>query len=247
MKDDPIARAARALRETADGSSARAAASRRRIVARAVSRRRRRNRLLLVLAPVAAVLVVSSAWAAVTGRLGQWIDALRPTSVPAPPAAPRGSDPPARTIVEPPPPPAREGPDADVEAGGPPQPSATVASTRPVPPLARVTAPSADAAIAPSPPSVPDEEALYYVAHRAHFVAHDPGAALRAWEAYLAAYPDGRFALEARYNRALSLVRLGRLTEAKSALAPFADGRAGGYRAAEARELLDVLEVDGGR
>jgi hypothetical protein len=87
------------------------------------------------------------------------------------------------------------------------------------------------------------EDDLYGVAHRAHFVERDPAASLRAWDAYLAAYPEGRFALEARYNRALSLVRLGRIDEARDALEPFADGRYGGYRAREARDLLDALDA----
>jgi hypothetical protein len=61
---------------------------------------------------------------------------------------------------------------------------------------------------------------------------------LAAWDAYLAAAPNGAFAPEAHYNRALSLIRLGRNAEAKSALAPFASGAYGGYRQAEARALL---------
>jgi hypothetical protein len=85
---------------------------------------------------------------------------------------------------------------------------------------------------------------LFADAQRAHFVARDPEAALRGWNAYLAAYPNGRFALEARYNRALTLVRLGRGAEARAALTPFAGGATGGYRQQEARALLDV--VDGG-
>jgi TolA-binding protein len=92
------------------------------------------------------------------------------------------------------------------------------------------------------------EEGLYTVAHRAHFVDRDAAAALTAWDAYLAAYPDGRFAPEARYNRALTLVRLGRIDEARVALEPFADGRNHGYRQTEARRLLDALDAsDGGR
>jgi hypothetical protein len=66
---------------------------------------------------------------------------------------------------------------------------------------------------------------------------------LTAWDAYLAAYPSGRFAVEARYNRAIVLARLHRITEARAALAPFAAGAVeGGYRQREATELLDALE-----
>ncbi|MGH7438480.1 MAG: tetratricopeptide repeat protein, partial [Polyangiaceae bacterium] len=99
---------------------------------------------------------------------------------------------------------------------------------------------------APSPAASTDagdeDSRLYAVAHQAHFVARDPDVALRAWDAYLAAYPSGRFALEARFNRALTLVRLGRLDEARTALTPFASGEAGGYRQREARELLDAMQ-----
>lgn len=79
------------------------------------------------------------------------------------------------------------------------------------------------------------------MAHHAHFRDRDPAAALREWDAYLAMYPEGRFAVEARYNRAISLVRLGRRGEAREALAPFATGTYGGYRRAEAQGLLDAM------
>jgi hypothetical protein len=105
----------------------------------------------------------------------------------------------------------------------------------------------------PSPPSVArrpsapapsiDVDALYREAHDAHFVRREPAAALIAWDRYLsAAGSSGRFALEARYNRALCLVRLGRRDEAATALRPFASGEYGGYRREEATQLLHTLE-----
>jgi len=53
--------------------------------------------------------------------------------------------------------------------------------------------------------------------------------------------------LEARYNRAICLVRLGRRAGARAALAPFASGAYGGYRQEDARALLDapVLQAPG--
>jgi TolA-binding protein len=119
----------------------------------------------------------------------------------------------------------------------PPVPAPPRAAPAPHRPAAPATTEAAATAAAQA------EEDLYATAHRAHFVSHDPAAALAAWDAYLASYPRGRFALEARYNRALSLVRLGRTGEARVALAPFADGSLGGYRQREARELLDALNV----
>ena len=53
--------------------------------------------------------------------------------------------------------------------------------------------------------------------------------------------PEGPLVLEARYNRALCLVRLGRTAEARAALLPFADGTLAHYRQAEARALIRAL------
>lgn len=87
------------------------------------------------------------------------------------------------------------------------------------------------------------ESRLFAEAHRAHFGGAGPAVALAAWDRYLAAHPDGRYQLEARYNRALCLVRVERLREAMEALRPFADGVGGGYRRSEARTLLDALST----
>ena len=82
------------------------------------------------------------------------------------------------------------------------------------------------------------ETDLYRRAHTLHFAADSTRAALDAWDAYLHAYPNGMFAPEARYNRAIALVRLEHWGEALRALAPFACRPAGSYRSAEARELV---------
>ncbi|HVU05690.1 MAG TPA: tetratricopeptide repeat protein [Polyangiaceae bacterium] len=107
---------------------------------------------------------------------------------------------------------------------------------------------SAPAVEAPSPgaaPPAPEKEdtaiALYRTARKLHFVDQNPAAALRAWEAYLAADPSGPLSVDARYDRALCLVRLGRTAEAKTALAPFAAGKFGSYRQSEAKALLDAM------
>lgn len=85
-----------------------------------------------------------------------------------------------------------------------------------------------------------DAEALAYgLAHRAHFVDDAPARALVAWNDYLAAYPRGVFAPEARYNRVLCLVRLGQLRQAARALRPFLRAGPDGYRLTEARLLSD--------
>jgi len=128
---------------------------------------------------------------------------------------------------------------APVPSSAPESAPAPKAPLEPVPEVPR-TAPSA-ASKAPSP--AVDVDRLYRSAHAAHFEGHDPSAALAAWNAYLDAAPQGEFALEARYNRALTLVRLGRLPEAKAALAPFARGDYGGYRRVEAQDLVRRIEA----
>jgi TolA-binding protein len=117
--------------------------------------------------------------------------------------------------------------------------SASAAIQAPVQPK---PSPAADVPASPALSDVSDRaHELYRVAHRSHFVDHDFVSALRAWDAYLEAAPNGRFVLEARYNRALCLVRLGRSAEARDALTPFANGKFAGYRQEEARSLIDAL------
>ncbi|HEX4405354.1 MAG TPA: hypothetical protein VH560_11035, partial [Polyangia bacterium] len=83
------------------------------------------------------------------------------------------------------------------------------------------------------------EARAYGRAHAAHFVTDAPAEALGLWDAYLSRYPRGAFAPEARFNRALCLLRLGRRAEALAALRPFAAGELGGYRQHEAATLID--------
>ncbi|MFO0734986.1 MAG: tetratricopeptide repeat protein [Labilithrix sp.] len=102
---------------------------------------------------------------------------------------------------------------------------------------------SAPAAIAPAPRADDPDAQLFEDAHRIHFLERDPARALAAWDRYLAAAPNGSLAPEARYNRALALIRLDRTAEARAVLEEFARGS---YRSAEARALLDALARDAG-
>ena len=162
---------------------------------------------------MAASFFVFAAWASASGRLTQWVslathDDLERPAVSAP-------------IPDPEPEPE---PVAVPEPAPEPEPA-------PSPPPAKKLP-----AVVPAPADV---DALYRAAHDAHFVRRDPAAALAGWDRYLAAAgPGGRFTLEARYNRAISLVRLGRRAEAAAALRPFANGEYGGYRRAAAAQLL---------
>jgi len=100
------------------------------------------------------------------------------------------------------------------------------------------------AAPAPSNPTDTDPElASYRAAHRTHFDGTDPAASLRAWDQYLADFPAGSFATDARFNRALCLIRLGRHPEARAALEPLADAPTGSYRQREAESLVEGLSV----
>jgi hypothetical protein len=103
------------------------------------------------------------------------------------------------------------------------------------------------AASSAAPPPVPPANDLapdlgaYAAAHDLHFAKADYARALSAWTAYLARFPAGTFAPEARLNRAVCLARLGRTSEARTALTAIASGRYGSTGRAEAKRLLDAL------
>lgn len=113
-----------------------------------------------------------------------------------------------------------------------------------------VLAPARDAAAPatrlPQPASRPANDAdleleSYRAAHRTHFDGRDPAVSLEAWDRYLAEFPAGSFGSDARFNRALCLLRLGRHREARTALEPFAAAPRGSYRQREAASLLEGL------
>ncbi|MCC6897404.1 MAG: hypothetical protein IT377_00440 [Polyangiaceae bacterium] len=231
MSDDLLRAATQALRDEHADSDQAARFTRARVMASLHKVERRRSTKLAFLVPVAAVLVGSTAWGAATGRL--------PTRFSPPP--PASLERPAERAAE-------------LVKGAPPRAraaraAAQVAETQPAEPPPAEAQPAeaqpaeavvANARVAPLPAADPSHE-LYRAAHHAHFTRGDAAGALSAWEAYLAAAPRGRFATEARYNRALCLVRLGRRAEAQAALEPFAAGRFGGYRQREASELTAAL------
>ena len=201
------------------------------------TRARGRHQLAGLVTAIAILLVGTVSWALATGRV---------TTLWAPAPWPRVSV----TEVAPPAPPARR-PPAHAALATAPRPAlqpetATPPVTTPIEPPAPPPAP---------PPQVPrvvpqvapavaqPVEVLYRRAHELHFHGGDAAAALAAWDAYLAAEPDGRFSVEARYNRAIILIRLGRYADARAALAPFARGEVvpAGYRQTEAERLVERL------
>jgi len=239
MSDDLLAEATRALRETESISEFEARATRTRVLIGLQQARVRRRTRLAFLLPIAASFVAVSAWGAASGKARAALERIeRFVGVTA--AAPTSVKAPAKRVAARPPTPTPD-----------PQPAPLAASRDSEPaPLAELAARGASPAAALPSASTAARRAeredptlaLYRVAHSAHFVERDPARALAAWDAYLGAAPNGQFAPEARYNRALSLVRLGRTTEARSALEPFARGAYGGYRKAEANALLERLE-----
>jgi hypothetical protein len=254
VTDDLLSSATDALRETpvdADG-----AATRLRVRRSLEATHRGRRQLVGFLTGTGILLAGTMSWAFATGRAeAVWRAILDPAPVrevreeraeaqpPAPTLAPAPRAPRQRVATEPPAP----APELRVEEPAPapsPSPAPQPAPPAPAPqPAPRVEQPPP---LAPAPPpravTARPIEALYRRAHELHFHGTDHAAAIAAWEAYLAAEPMGRFVAEARYNRALLLIRVGRYTEARAALAPYARGEiAGGYRGAEATRLIERL------
>jgi len=238
MSKDLLAEATRALRETESVSEFEARATRARVMTGLHQTRIRRRTRWAFLLPIAASFVAVSAWGAASGQARVVLDRLE-RFVGVTPPSPSGPKPPARKQLASPALSPRA-PEAAARAASPepelaPGPPIAAAEAVPARPTASTSASAARAERAD--PAL----ALYRVAHAAHFVDRDPVRALAAWDAYLGAAPNGQFAPEARYNRALSLVRLGRDREARSALEPFANGAYGGYRKAEASALLERI------
>jgi hypothetical protein len=195
---------------------------------------KRRTRLAFVL-PIAATFMATSAWGVSSGRAIVWIEEIRtvfgfPSEPTPPPEAPKAKAPTrAPGALE-------AKPHVPVEEPAPVVPEPVPEEPAKVDPE-RIPVPASAAPDA----GLDAELELYRTAHRAHFTDQNAVGALAAWDAYLAKAPKGRFVLEARYNRALCLVRLERKAEAKTALEPFARGAYGNYRKREAGELLEVL------
>ena len=261
MTDNILKAASQALRELGDEQGQGERFTRARVMASLHQRRQRRSTRLALFLPLAAILVGSTAWAGATGRLGRVWTYVSDAVIEAVGEPPGGEE----EAVEVPSPGRRGTPPALASAAPSPDvfpsedPSELPAEevefaeeeTRPEPVARgaggsgaanrRGRAHSSRAPGAPSARALPDTLSLYRAAHRTHFGEGDPAASLRAWDAYLRADPSGRFSVEARYNRAICLVRLGRRAQARAALAPFARGAYGGYRQREASELLEAL------
>ncbi len=256
MSDDLLARATRALREETRGDDTGARFTRSRIMASLHEDRVKRRTRWAFLIPIAATFVAATAFGAASGTAHRAFEVvvralgIHKSAAPAPHAtAPRSvsaSPVTPHPAAAPPPIADAAAPVATEEPAPPPPPVAEPAPPAPpatVPPSVPKAQGAPPAANAPAPTaSAPDPTfELYKAAHQAHFVDRDWARALGGWDAYLKAAPHGALAPEARYNRALCLLRLHRNDEARAALRPFADGRYGTYRREEAQKLIEAL------
>lgn len=235
MSEDLLKAATQALKEESTAEDADGRFTRARVMASLHQGRVKRRTRLAFLLPLAACLAGGTAWGAATGRLPamfQSIGQLVSYSSKAP-AEPRAKAPAPRSAAT-----------APVEQVSAPPPAPEPAPEPPSPVKSLPVAPPSVSVVTPAPSSSAvfrdTDGDLYRLAHEAHFARQDYAAALAGWDAYLRAAPGGRLATEARYNRAICLLRLGRDAEARRALEPFASGFMG-YRQNEARELLNEL------
>jgi hypothetical protein len=211
-------------------------------------RQRRRWWVRTVVLQLILVTVALGTWAATSGRLsavlrGNWgrsfsrhaSPSAKPVPAPAVPALP---------IIVPIAVPVAVPVTPERAAAAASSPSAIPVATHPARAVATARPPGARIhARGDQVPVAPDQ--IYLQAHEAHFARGDFSAALALWDLYLASEPLPRLAVEARYNRAIALARVGRNREAADQLRPFADGDYGSYRRSEARRLLDALGSGG--
>jgi len=249
MSEDPLFAATRALRELSEVDTDTEHFTRAKILRDVRQRQRKRVRRGLLAIPLAALAMGSVAMAATGGYLPapvqQWVTrvtGIEPKSLRAKPGSDRFERLSLPSV-------------AAVTDRTSSMPTAPLAPSALAPETAAAVLSNSAAAFASSAKasdpvgdsSMTEEEfERYRLAHEAHFVKKDPAAALLAWNEYLAHAPKGRLALEARYNQALCLLKLGRTQEARHALVPFVAGSYGSYRRQEARALIATLDADAG-
>jgi len=199
-----------------------------------------------ILVALMVLLVASASWGFATGKI-QKLFAHEPAAVPGAviepnaPAkiatAPTPAPVPA-PVIEPtpaPPPVIEPAPAPVLDAPAPPAPPA---------PVARPARIAKSAPVVVTALAAPTMSPLYAHAHELYFHGGDYAKALDALDDYLVKEPTGQFVVEAKYNRALCLIHLGQLTDAKLALLPFAQGEVtpAGYRQSEAKTLIEKID-----
>lgn len=161
-----------------------------------------------------------------------------PTTPPVAALAPPDASPDARHALRATP---HASPSAAGSAAGRPQQQAT--GTQATATQATLPRPAPPAEAAPPAPAADPHLIHYREAHDAQFAQGDCAAAVAGYERYLREAPKGALVPEARFHRAVCLVRLGRHEQAERALRPFAEGRYGAYRQEDAQKLLNALQT----
>lgn len=244
-QDDRLARALDVYASSTSGDALDSGQLRRRILSEVTAPPRRAPRQLSFVLALAATLAASAAFAAtqpaVRAAVHRGVQALFGAG-PAPSSSPRN----VRSAV------ATAAPSVAAPATQPPEPKLAPLAPNDLPvergPSSAPSQLRAAPSVSPRSPVASSSAAFdaqvesYRQAHRTHFGGAAPATALAAWDEHLRTYPNGSFATDARFNRALCLLRLGRHDEARAALRPFAEAPVGSYRQQEAASLLLSLE-----
>lgn len=254
MSDDFLSQYTSALKQEHDGSTAVPEATRARVIRTLAERRPRRAKWWTVGVPALVLLGGSTAWAGASGQLTVLVHQAR-VAFGIVEDAPAQSAPPSKLKKKS----EAWAPQVSPQAPQPVQPEpepevmSEEVSKQPTPTSAHLgknklaTQPELTKSVAEDP-ALAQARALesaallaYKQGHEAQFAHGNCSQAVAHYSSYIAKYPSDRFVLEARYNRAVCLVELGQMSEARTALRPFARGDFAGYRKAQAQALLDAL------
>jgi hypothetical protein len=234
------------LADEHDGATAVPEATRARVIRTLAERKPRRRKWFVVGVPAFVLFGGSTAWASMTGNLPAVVE--KAISVVTFGAVEFDEEPEVRIrtrVFERKAAPAVEPVEALVDAAASDEEEVEAPVGEPEEQLVPTEEPVAKEV---TPPPVKPAPALdpfltiYQSAHRAQFRAGDCHAAVQGYADYLSAAPSGSFAVDARYNRAVCLIKLGRTSEARTILQPFSEGRYGSYRQKRAGKLLEAFE-----
>ena len=270
MANDSLKAALAAFQAETHGRSEHADAGLERLLAGAEARKVRHLPRAVKWLPLAAALAASSAWAALgTDRAASMlgfatdvVDRPRLVQTPVVQRAPAAAMHEADETTAPVPEATAEKDDAveraepaAAPAAGPPRTTTTgtlrAAASGAESATQHTPAAQEPPAVAPAPATEPTADTAAADARAADtrdfkdaYRIHDsgsPAASIEAFDRYLRLHPAGRFVPEARYARAVALVRAGRIEEARHALTAFADAPAGSYRREDAARVLRTL------
>lgn len=245
---DPLDAAVRALRARSpmDDREIDAKSETRTRLLRSVAHRARIERVQVAVAIAFALVATNSTtWAWSTGRLPSAIDsvaAMLESAIPAhPPSEAPAMDEAPVVITEAEP---SLSPPLQVEEHA--HTPREAALTEPAPrPRQRRTESNATEALErglDTPPAIDTRDRqAFQAAHALHFSGAPPELGLRAWDTYLAEFPEGRFVPEASWNRVICLMRLERREEARVLLERFARGDYGGTRRRDAEQVIETM------